>query len=167
MRDSTICEDESHKIVCDRETQKLSDVEDRPSEETFTINTIIFSSSCVSHVNQVHEEDDMVNYDQPPMFDEEDQEMATNNDMLHNFSMFKKSDDYCTFLEPSLVSSIPTQIDDNGKSSEMQSMMHTQLSQLKGNENISDLNSLDKVISKFDNIPAIVLAERSKKSCAA
>ena len=74
MRDSTICEEESHKIMCERDTQKLSEKEDESCEELFTTNMIIPSSSlvhCVTHV---------VDYDQPLIFDEEDQVMAMDSD---------------------------------------------------------------------------------------
>ena len=47
MRDSTICEEESHKILCERDTQKLSEKEDESCEELFTINMIIPSPSLV------------------------------------------------------------------------------------------------------------------------
>jgi len=46
MRDSTICE-ESHKVLCERDTQKLSEKEDESYEELFTTNMIISSSSLV------------------------------------------------------------------------------------------------------------------------
>jgi hypothetical protein len=46
MRDSTICEEESHKIMCERDTQRLSEKEDESCEELFT-NMIIPSSSLV------------------------------------------------------------------------------------------------------------------------
>ena len=50
MRDSTICEEESHKIMCERDTQKLSEKEDESCEELFTTNMIIPSSSLVPYV---------------------------------------------------------------------------------------------------------------------
>jgi len=81
MRDSTICEEESHKIMCERDTQKLSEKEDESCEELFTTNMIIPSSSLVPYVTQAHEEKDVVNYDQPPIFDEEDQVIAMDSDM--------------------------------------------------------------------------------------
>jgi len=80
MRDSTICEEESHKIMCERDTQKLSEKEDESCEELFTTNMIIPSSSLVPCVMQAHVENDVVNYEQPPIFDEEDQVMAMDSD---------------------------------------------------------------------------------------
>jgi hypothetical protein len=79
MRDSTICE-ESHKILCERDTQKLNEKEDESFEELFTTNMMIPSSSLVPCVMQAHEEKDVVNYGQSPIFDEEDQVMTMNSD---------------------------------------------------------------------------------------
>jgi len=80
MRDSTICEEESHKIMCERDTQKLSEKEDESCEELFTTNMVIPSSSLVPCVMQAHEENDVVNYEQPPIFDEEVQVMTMDSD---------------------------------------------------------------------------------------
>jgi hypothetical protein len=55
---------------------KMSEKEDKSCEELFTSNILISSSSCVSCVMQACEEKDVVNYDQPPIFDEEDQMMV-------------------------------------------------------------------------------------------
>jgi hypothetical protein len=73
LRDSTICE-ESHKNLCEKDTQKLSDVEDRPCEET-SLSHMTISSIFSFDVMQVTEENEVVKYDQPPIFDEEDHVM--------------------------------------------------------------------------------------------
>jgi hypothetical protein len=52
---------------------EMSEKEDESCEELFTPNILISSSSCVSCVMQACEEKDVVNYDQPPIFDEEGQ----------------------------------------------------------------------------------------------
>jgi hypothetical protein len=46
MRNSTICKEESHKILCEREIQKLNEKDDETCEELFTC-VIISSSSLV------------------------------------------------------------------------------------------------------------------------
>ena len=66
--------------MCERDTQKLSEKEDESCEELFTTNMIIPSSSLVPCVMQAHEGKDVVDYDQPPIFDEEDQVMAMDSD---------------------------------------------------------------------------------------
>jgi hypothetical protein len=48
----------------------LSEKEDESCEELFTTNMMIPSSSLVPYVMRAHEEKDVVNYDQPPIFDE-------------------------------------------------------------------------------------------------
>ena len=50
MRDFTIYEEESHKILCEIDTQKLSKKEDEACEELFTTNMIIPSSRALSEV---------------------------------------------------------------------------------------------------------------------
>jgi hypothetical protein len=62
MRDAIICDEESHKILCERDTQKLSEKEES-CEELFTTNMIISSSSLVPCVMQAHEGNDAVNHD--------------------------------------------------------------------------------------------------------
>lgn len=62
---------------------------------------------------QVHEENDVVKYDQPPIFDKEDEEMA--NDTMPDVTMLPRDEGDCIFLEPSLVSSTPIEVNDNGK----------------------------------------------------
>ena len=66
--------------MCERDTQKLSEKEDESCEELFTTNMIIPSSSLVPCVMQAHVENDVVNYEQPPIFDEEDQVIAMDSD---------------------------------------------------------------------------------------
>jgi hypothetical protein len=78
LRDPTICE-ERHKKLYEKDTQKLSQVEDRSFEKTFLSNMTI-SSSFSFDVKQVHKENEVVNYDQHPIFDEEDQVMLMNKD---------------------------------------------------------------------------------------
>jgi hypothetical protein len=78
MRGATIRE-ESHEMLCKEDTQKLSEGEDRPCEEISLSNMTV--SSCFSlDVMQVHKENDVVNYGQSPIFDEEDQVMPMNKD---------------------------------------------------------------------------------------
>jgi hypothetical protein len=74
LRDSTIC-DESHKNLCKKDTQELSEVDDRPCEETSLSNMIISSSFSFAMLH-VTKETNMVKYDQPPIFDEEDHVMS-------------------------------------------------------------------------------------------
>jgi hypothetical protein len=78
MRDSTIFE-ESHKTLCESDPQKLREKRDESCEELFTSN-IIIPSILVPFAMQVHEENDVVNYDQPPIFDEEEQVIVNDND---------------------------------------------------------------------------------------
>jgi hypothetical protein len=88
-RDSTICEGEFHQTklsvrvqhenmrdstICERDTEQLSKKEGS-CEELFTTNMTI-SSSFSFDVLQDIEENNMVQHDQPPIFDEEDQVMT-------------------------------------------------------------------------------------------
>jgi hypothetical protein len=107
MKDSTICEEESHKILCERDTQKLWEKEDESCEELFTTNTIIPSSSLVPCVMHADEDKDVVNYDKHPIFDKEDQVMAMVNDTMHDVSMLTHLEDGCKFLDPLVDSSRP------------------------------------------------------------
>ena len=50
---------------------------------------------------------DVMNYDQHPIFDKEDQAMAMDNDMMHDISMVTHLEDGCTFLDPVVDSSRP------------------------------------------------------------
>jgi len=61
MRDSTIFK-ESHKILCESYQQKLREKRDESCEELFTSN-IIIPSILVPFAMQVHEENDVLNYD--------------------------------------------------------------------------------------------------------
>jgi hypothetical protein len=87
--DSTICQEEFRQqklsvrvqhenmresTICEKDTQKLSEVEAKPCEKTFLSN-IIISSSFSFDVMQVHEENEVIKYDQRPIF-YEDQVMA-------------------------------------------------------------------------------------------
>jgi hypothetical protein len=65
LRDPTICKG-SHKNLYEKDIQKLSEVEDRSCEETSLCNMTI-SSSFSFDVMQVHKENEVVNYDQPPI----------------------------------------------------------------------------------------------------
>jgi hypothetical protein len=65
MRESTICE---------RDTQNLIKEEESCEKTSFSNMTI--SSSLSVDVLQVTKENNMVQYDQPPIFDEEDQVMT-------------------------------------------------------------------------------------------
>jgi hydroxymethylpyrimidine pyrophosphatase-like HAD family hydrolase len=61
LRDPTICE-ESHKNLYEKDTQKLSEVEDRSCEET-SLSNMTISSSFSFDVMQVYKENEVVNYD--------------------------------------------------------------------------------------------------------
>jgi hypothetical protein len=78
LRDATIRE-ESHAILCEEDTQTLSEVEEESCEET-SLSNMTISSSFSFDVMQVHKENDVVNYDQAPIFDEEDLVMLMNKD---------------------------------------------------------------------------------------
>jgi hypothetical protein len=90
MIDSTICEEESHKILWERETQKLSEKEDESSEELFTTNMIIPSSSLVPCVMQVHEEKDVVKYDKYAYVASQDVEVIVKQNLCENESHLAK-----------------------------------------------------------------------------
>ena len=99
LRDSTIHE-ESHQIMCKSDTQKPSDVENKPCEEISTSN-MTTSSSFAYHVLQVHDKSDAVKYDLHPILDEEDQETASDIDAMNivpvtKLSFEKTKDDYVT-----------------------------------------------------------------------
>jgi hypothetical protein len=74
LRDPTICE-ESHKNLYEKDTQKLGGVEDRSCEET-SLSNMTISSSFSFDVMQVHKQNEVVNYDQSPIFGEEDSVMT-------------------------------------------------------------------------------------------
>jgi hypothetical protein len=90
MIDSTICEEESHKILWERETQKLSEKEDESSEELFTTNMIIPSSSLVPCVIQVHEEKDVVKYGTYAYVASQDVEVIVQQNLCENESHLAK-----------------------------------------------------------------------------
>ena len=89
MRDSTICE-ESHKILCERDTRKLSKKEEESCEELFTTNMIMPSSSLVPCVMQVHEEKDVVKYDTHAYVASQDVEVIVQQNLCENESHVAK-----------------------------------------------------------------------------
>jgi hypothetical protein len=89
LRDPTICE-ESHKNLYEKDTQKMSEVEDRSCEET-SLSNMTISSSLSFDVMQVHKENEVVNYDQPPIFDEEDPVMTM--DKCTKISLYLQHED--------------------------------------------------------------------------
>jgi hypothetical protein len=90
MRDSTMCEEESHKVLCMRDTQKLSKKEHESCEELFTTNMIIPSSSLVPCVMQVHEEKDVLKYDMYAYVASQDVEVIVQQNLCENESHLAK-----------------------------------------------------------------------------
>jgi hypothetical protein len=164
LSDSTISR-ESHIILCGENTQTLSEIENRPCEEIFISNMTI-SSSLFSHEIQVAEENDVVNYDKPPIFDEEDQEMDSESDTRHDILMLPHHEDSYTCPEPLLYLATPAEMDNGGNNSEMPNMVQTQSLELTGITNGPGMNFNDKHSAQFDDICAIILVDHSKKIVA-
>jgi hypothetical protein len=58
--------------------------------------------------------------------------MAMDSDRMHDVSMLIHLEDGCTFLNPLVDSSRPTKINNGGKNSEIQTMVHIESLDLKG-----------------------------------
>lgn len=125
--DSTICEVESVQIECERDTPKeKSEVDDSQSEVDSKTNTLLSTSSVVSHIVQVDIKEEELNVQQPTPLEVKDEEITLVGDGVLPVPWFHHED---------LIPTAPTSTEED----------------VKGNNNGVELNIHQEKVSKSEN----------------